>query len=104
MTDDELFTGATQIHNHAYNPGTAPSTNTLNELTAINEQNTSKNKKGKMDAYAMLIALLETDVTESFLNKFKKLFLTVVQPEEPLWYATDTINDTIIGDEVGDGN
>lgn len=98
LTDDELFTGATQIYNHAYNPGTAPSTSTLDELTAINEQNTSKNKKGKMDAYAMLIALLETDVTESFLDKFKKLFLKVVQPELPLWYATDIVNDDIIGD------
>lgn len=98
LTDDELFTGATQIYNHAYNPGTAPSTNTLDELTAINEQNTSKNKKGKMDAYAMLIALLETDVTESFLDKFKKLFLKVVQPELPLWYATNIVDDNIIGD------
>ena len=98
LTDDELFTGATQIYNHAYNPGTAPSTNTLDELTAINEQNTSKNKKGKMDAYAMLIALLETDVTESFLDKFKKLFLKVVQPELPLWYTTKTVDDDIIGD------
>ena len=99
LTDDELFTGATQIYNHAYNPGTAPSTNTLDELTAINEQNTSKNKKGKMDAYAMLIALLETDVTESFLDKFKKLFITVVQPELPLWYATNIVDDNVIGDE-----
>ena len=99
LTDDELFTGATQIYNHAYNPGTAPSTNTLDELTAINEQNTSKNKKGKMDAYAMLIALLETDVTESFLDKFKKLFLKVVQPELPLWYATNIVDDNVIGDE-----
>ena len=99
LTDDELFTGATQIHNHAYNPGTAPSTNTLDELAAINEQNTSKNKKGKMDAYAMLIALLETDVTESFLDKFKKLFLKVVQPELPLWYATNIVDDNVIGDE-----
>ena len=97
LTDDELFTGATQIYNHAYNPGTAPSTNTLDELTAINEQNTSKNKKGKMDAYAMLIALLETDVTESFLDKFKKLFLKVVQPELPLWYTTNIVDDDIIG-------
>ena len=99
LTDDELFTGATQIFNHAYNPGTAPSTSTLDELTAINEQNTSKNKKGKMDAYAMLIALLETDVTESFLDKFKKLFITVVQPELPLWYATNIVDDNVIGDE-----
>lgn len=104
LSDDELFTGATQIFNHAYNPGTAPSTSTLDELTAINEQNTNKNKKDKLNAYAMLMSLLETDVTQQFLDKFKKLFLTVVQPELPLWYATDVINDTIIGDEVGDGN
>lgn len=104
LSDDELFTGATQIFNHAYNPGTAPSTNTLDELTAINEQNTNKNKKDKLNAYAMLMSLLEIDVTQQFLDKFKKLFLTVVQPELPLWYATDVINDTIIGDDVGDGN
>ena len=104
LSDDELFTGATQIFNHAYNPGTAPSTSTLDELTAINEQNTNKNKKDKLNAYAMLMSLLEIDVTQQFLDKFKKLFLTVVLPELPLWYATDVINDTIIGDEVGDGN
>ena len=51
-----------------------------------------------MDAYAMLIALLETDVTESFLDKFKKLFLKVVQPELPLWYTIKTVDDDIIGD------
>ena len=98
LTDDELFTGATQIYNHAYNPGTAPSTNTLDELPAINEQNTSKYKKDKMSGYAMLVSLLDTDVTESFISKFKKLFITVVQPELPLWYATDIITDDIIGD------
>lgn len=98
LTDDELFAGSTQIHNHAYNPGTAPSTNTLDELPAINEQNTSKYKKDKMSGYAMLVSLLDTDVTESFISKFKKLFITVVQPELPLWYATDIITDDIIGD------
>lgn len=98
LTDDELFAGATQIYNHAYNPGTAPSTGTLDELPAINEQNTSKYKKDKMSGYAMLVSLLDTDVTESFISKFKKLFITVVQPELPLWYATDIITDDIIGD------
>ena len=101
LTDDELFTGATQIYNHAYNPGTAPSTSTLDELPAINEQNTNKYKKAKMDGYAMLMSLLETDVTEVFLDKFKKLFLKVVQPEIPLWYVTDTAEDDIIGDGQG---
>lgn len=101
LTDDDLFTGATQIYNHAYNPGTSPSTNTLNELPAINEQNTSKNKKDKLSAYAMLMSLLETDVTEAFLDKFAKLFIVIVQPDLPLWYATETIDDDIIGDGEG---
>ena len=99
LTDDDLFAGATQIYNHAYNPGTAPSTNYIDELPAINEQNTSKHKKDKMSGYAMLMSLLETDVTERFLDKFKKLFLKIVQPERPLWYATETIDDDVIGEE-----
>ena len=101
LTDDDLLIGSTNILNHSYNPGTAPSTSTLDELPAINEQNTSKHKKSKMDAYAMLISLLETDVTQKFLDKFKKLFLKVVQPEKPLWYGTNTIDDDIIGDGQG---
>ena len=104
LTDDDLFTGSTQIYNHAYNPGTAPSTGTLDELTAINEQNTNKSKRDKMSAYSMLLSLLETDVTQQFLDKFKKLFLKIVQPEIPLWYVTDTVDDDIIGDGIGDGN
>lgn len=101
LTDNDLFTGATQIYNHSYNPGTYPSTNTLDELIAINEQNTSKNKKDKLSAYAMLMSLLETDVTEAFLDKFAKLFIVIVQPDLPLWYATETIDDNIIGDGQG---
>lgn len=98
ISDNDLFTGATQIYNHAYNPGTPPSTSTFDELPAINEQNTSRHRKDKLSAYAMLISLLETDVTESFLNKFGKLFITIVQPELPLWYSTEIIDDDVIGD------
>lgn len=99
LTDDELFTGSTSINNHAYNPGTSPSTNYLDELPAINEQVTNKYKKDKMSGYAMLISLLDTDVTEGFISKFKKLFIKVVQPDIPLWYATEIITtDDVIGD------
>lgn len=98
LPESELLTGATQIYNHAYNPGTAPTTQALDELPAINEQNTSKSKRSKLDGYALLNSLLETDVTEEFISKFKKLFLVVVQPELPLWYETDVRNDNIVGD------
>ena len=54
MSEDDLVKGSKQIVNHSYNPSTAPSTSTLEELTTINEQNTNNYKKGKLDAYAFL--------------------------------------------------
>ena len=104
MSDAELFTGQTTINNHSYNPSTAPSTSTLDELTTINEQVTQKGKRDKLTAYVELSRALWTDVTEQFLDKFQKLFLIILQPELPLWYATPVIEDNIIGDGEGDGN
>ena len=104
MSDAELFTGQTTINNHSFNPSTAPSTSTLDELTTINEQVTQKGKRDKLTAYVELSRALWTDVTEQFLDKFQKLFLIILQPELPLWYATPVIEDYIIGDGEGDGN
>lgn len=86
---DELTTGNTAIYNHSYNPSTVPSTGTLDELTTINEQNTTKNKRSKAAAYATIMELLKRDVTNDFLNRFKKLFNMFVTPELPLWYASE---------------
>ena len=104
LSDEELFTGQTTINNHSYNPSTAPATSTLDELTTINEQVTQKGKRDKLTAYMELSRALWTDVTEQFLDKFQKLFLIILQPELPLWYATPVIDDYIIGDGEGDGN
>ena len=86
---DEIMDGGKAIYNHSFNPSTAPSTDTLDELPTINDQNVTKYKKNKMDAYNILTTLLETDVTGAFLDKFKSLFLTIVEPELPLWYVTN---------------
>lgn len=101
---DSIMDGGKAVYNTALNPGqpvaggkgspTGEGTNTLEELTYINQQNTTRYKKSKVDAYGVLTNLLETDVTEEFIEKFKKLFLIVVQPEVPLWYETDLNNDT----------
>lgn len=88
LTDDEIQKGNTTIYNHAFNPSTAPSTETLEELQYINDQTTQKSKRGKMDAYAYLWDLIDTDVTTEFLNRFQPLFLKIVEPELPLWYTT----------------
>ena len=96
ISDDELLKGAKAIYNTALNPSTAPSTGSLDELTYINSQNTTNYKKSKMEAYAQLLTLLETDVSEEFLVKFKKCFKVFVAPEKPLIYVTDTEDEEIV--------
>lgn len=89
LTEDELRESAKALYNHSYNPSTLPSTDTVDELLTINEQNVTKHRRSKTDAYALLNDLLETDVTEEFISKFKKLFITIVEPELPLWYVSN---------------
>lgn len=89
LTLEDIQKGGKAIYNTALNPNQAPTTGSLTELPYINQQNSSNFVKSKVDAYAILISLLETDVTEEFIGQFKKLFLTVVSPELPLWYVTE---------------
>lgn len=93
MSEEDLVKGGKAIYNHAFNPGTVPSTSTLEELLAINDQNTTNYKKSKLEGYSTLLAVLETDVTEEFLSKFKKLFLNFVAPDYPLLYEIMEEND-----------
>ena len=93
LSDAELRTGSKRIYNHAYNPSTDPSTDTLDGLTTINEQTADKNQRSVLDAYSFLLDLLKTDVTEEFINKFKPLFKTFVTPERTKIYVTDEQED-----------
>lgn len=87
---DEFRDGTKAIYNHAFNPESAPSTDTLDELTYINDQNTTKYKKSKAEAYATLLELLQDDVSETYINKFKHLFKQFVMPEETLLFVSET--------------
>lgn len=99
LSIEDLQLGSKAIYNTALNPSTGPSTNTLTELNYINQQNTTNHKKSKLEAYGNLMALLETDVTEEFINRFKKLFMIIVQPNYPLWYITTPEEQEIIDKE-----
>lgn len=88
MTENDLLAGSRAIYNKAFNPNTSPSTDTLEELVTINEQNTTNYKRSKLDGYAALLALLQSDLTADFIAKFNKLFIKVVAPDYPLLYAT----------------
>ena len=96
MTEDDILAGTKAIYNHAFNPQTAPTTDTVDELEYINEQNTTKYKKSKLDGYALLWAILNDGVTERFLREFRYHFLVVVEPQVPLWYVTDISGDAVV--------
>ena len=96
LSEDEIMRGSKAIYNTALNPSQAPTTSTTDELDYINSQNTTNNKRSKLDAYQQLWGLLSTDVTEDLLNKFKKCFKLFVSPEHRLLYVTE------IEEEEGD--
>lgn len=89
LTEDEIRVGSKAIYNHAYNPSTEPSTASLEELTAINEQNTTNYKKSKVDAYMALWQIVVSDVTEAFIKKFESLFKQFVTPERTWIYVQE---------------
>ena len=88
LTIDQFQEGTRNTINNAMNPSTAPSTVDTEELPYVSQQNVSKVKRSKADGYALMLSLLKTDVTEDFMRRFQKLFLTIVEPELPLWYET----------------
>ena len=97
----------TTINNHAYNPSTAPTTQTTNELDYIDQQQVAKGSatstisgtdskttgqvvtKSKMDAYAQLWDLVATDVTNDYIGKFRNCFKQFVAPERRMIYVTE---------------
>lgn len=89
LTEDELVAGAKTINNHSFNPSTEPSTSSLEELTTIDNQNTTSFKRSKLEAYAQIWSLIKTDVTEDFIERFRALFKKFVAPEEPLLYIEE---------------
>lgn len=89
---DEARKGRTETYNHAYNPSTAPTMNETDGLPYINDQNKTLYQKSILEGYASLLALVETDVSEDFINKFRKLFTKVAYGDEPLLYITQEDN------------
>ena len=86
---DAAMQGGKAIYNHSYNPSAAPSTSSLEELLTINDQNTTNYKKSELEAIASLNALIEEDVIDNFIHRFRQLFIAVAAPDYPLLYSTE---------------
>lgn len=95
LNESEIKEATRSVRTFGYNPGEGGIR--LDEsgdatLNYINEQNSSKYLQGNIQAYTNYLSSLK-DVTTSFINKFQKLFLTVVQPERPLLYGMEDFSN-----------
>lgn len=88
MTTEEYREGSGAIYNHSFNPSTDPSTLSDQILPTIDDQNTTKYKKSKLEGLTIGYSSLVTDVTEMFITKFRRLFVKVLMTGNPLLYAT----------------
>ena len=86
LNSEDLFKGTKQIYSIGINPGTVLTDEDI--IEGVNEQRTSRPQRGKIEAYAIFMEALKTDVTERFLEEFKYLFRTIVAPQYPLYYST----------------
>lgn len=89
MSFDELTSGGKTIYNHAMNPNTAPTTDTLYELTTINDQNTANYKKAMVTGLTEFLDVISNDPVDSFIHRFKRLFIQVLAPDYPLYFVTE---------------
>lgn len=82
--------GAINIYNHSFNDSAIPTQGNDSDGISdfINDQNVSKNTKSILNAASELWELLKLDITESFIDKFRYLFLTVVSPQITAIYTT----------------
>lgn len=94
LTSEQIKSGSKAIYNYSRNDGT-PVDNLEEELTRLNDQNTTNYKKAPIEAYGQLYEIIGEDVTKAYIDKFKKLFLQVATPQMPLLYETDIKEDDL---------
>ena len=89
LSEEELKEGSKTIQNMASNPSTEPSTNNTEEIITVNSQQVYKNRNSKIGGYARLVELLDEDVTQYFLAKFKPLFAVFVRTRPTLFVVDE---------------
>lgn len=90
ISDEErLREQGINISNTSSNPNyTGQPTTQFDALGMVDSQMADKSKAGILTAYNQLIYSLK-DVTSSFIDDFRKLFIKVVAPITPTYYTED---------------
>ena len=88
LNEEQMMEGTKAINNIAANPQCEPSTDTTEEIRTISNQTVNKFKKSRIEGYASLVDLLDSDVTREFIDRFKPLFAVFVRTR-PAAYVVD---------------
>lgn len=89
----DITKGSKMISNHSYNPSTEPSTGSDTELTTINEQNVSIQKRDTLKAIMDYEGILTANPTAYYLSKFRDLFISIVEPQIEALFEGDDVSE-----------
>lgn len=89
ITESDMMKGSEALYNHAQNPATSPATDARTFLSYIDDQNATLYNKDKIKAFLDNLMALDDQSTKKFLDKFKKLFITIAYPGNTLYYEGD---------------
>lgn len=86
LDENALREGALTSFGRGNYSGAELSIDDISADQGVNEYTGQKTKRSALEAYAALSALIETDVTGDFINRFKPLFIKVFVPSDDLVY------------------
>lgn len=94
LSEEELSTGNITLGNTTLNTNETVADPTA-MLSRLNDQHAQITKRGKIEQINSVIMLIENDVTEQFLDKFKPIFAACTTPSDLLVYDVDEDVDDI---------
>lgn len=94
LSEADLSTGNITLGNTTLNTNETVADPTA-MLSRLNDQHAQITKRGKIEQINSVIMLIENDVTESFLDKFKPIFAACTTPSDLLAYEVDEDVDDI---------
>lgn len=90
LSDEDIMRGSRTVSNSALNPSNEPSISEAeNGLAEINSQVATHMKRGKLEGYAALLALIDKDVTSEYIGKFAECFIKFFIPDNDALYVDE---------------
>ena len=88
LEEKDILKGSRTIRNHATNPDSQPSTDSLQELDFIESQSSDNYERSMIEGYMALWDVLDDDIDTAFLDHFRVLFNPFARPTKTIYFGT----------------